>query len=372
MTQAREHRMLLSQGLVLICMFGSLLRGTAGAATPVTTCGQAYSGAGFLTGDLDCTSFGGNSVLIQGGSFDLSGFTLTGGNLAGVQCTKSCRVFSSVPGGLIENSGGVRGGSPGVTVNLTVSDVTLNGNGQGLIASSLGKVIAMNTTISSTTGTAIDADRVKATNVMIMNAGTGIQGGVVKLFDSTLTNAGLGISGSRVVADNSTVTGGNQNGISAGGGVRIVDSTITGNTGIGVNTSFASARIIGSDISGNGQEGISGTSGSLTVKDSTITNNAAAGILYFGRIRVLENSTISGNGLDGVNSGAFPPSLCEVVSIVDSTITGNSLDADCGVIQTCADISTCRLPTVTNTACNTSYDTNSGFPGTNWGVCALD
>ena len=76
--------------------------------------------------------------------------------------------------------------------------------------------------------------------------------------------------------------------------------------------------------------------------------------------------------MDGVNSGAFRLSLCEVVTIVDSSITGNSLDVDCGVIQTCSDVSTCRLPTVTNTTCNTSCDTNSGFPGTNWDVCALD
>lgn len=82
-------------------------------------------------------------------------------------------------------------------------------------------------------------------------------------------------------------------------------------------------------------------------------------------------SVISNNGLHGVSTIATMIE-CPDVTIVDSTVTGNGTDAVCGVAETCADVAACNLPTVTNTTCNTSYDVNSGFPGTSWGVCALD
>ena len=103
----------------------------AGAATAVTACGQVYSGSGMLTADLDCTGLAATAaVRIEGGSLDLQGFTLTGGNLDAVFCTKNCRVFSSAPGGMIRGAGNhtVRGAAPGP--NLTVEDISLDANGR--------------------------------------------------------------------------------------------------------------------------------------------------------------------------------------------------------------------------------------------------
>ena len=82
-----------------------LVPAVSNGATEVTTCGQAIAGEGFLSANLDCTGFPGDAVVINGGSLDLRGFTLTGGDLSGVFCSKNCSVVSEPPGGQIINAG---------------------------------------------------------------------------------------------------------------------------------------------------------------------------------------------------------------------------------------------------------------------------
>ena len=93
-----------------------------------------------------------------------------------------------------------------------------------------------------------------------------------------------------------------------------------------------------------------------------------------GVIRVLNGSQIANNGLDGISDGPADPDTSSFRPVVfkDSIVTGNGTDASCGVSRTCADLATALEPRLTNTTCDHSYDTNSGFPGTDWNVCTLD
>ena len=74
---------------------------SAPAVVQIDTCGATWTGAAVLTADLDC-SLAAEPLQFGPGSLDLNGHTLTGGDGTIVTCgSKSCRYFSSVPGGRI-------------------------------------------------------------------------------------------------------------------------------------------------------------------------------------------------------------------------------------------------------------------------------
>ncbi len=348
------------------------------AEVEVNTCGQSYSGAGFLGGDLDCTGFPTNAVTIQGGKLDLRGFTLTGGNDNGVFCSRSCSVYSSAPGGMIVGALGnaieAFSGSS-APANIAMSNITLDANGFGVYAS-FGSVTTADVTITNTGGdviTAVGRPAKLVRTTISVAGGRGVFGEPAKVIDSMVLGTTSGVQGSRVVIDNSTIDGCTGDGV-IGTPARVIDSFVTDNGQDGLNVSgFETLRVIRSDISGNVGRGIEAGGGAprVTVKESTISNNGEEGIFGTGRIRVTTNSVVSNNGLDGVST-ATTMIDCPDLSIVDSTVTGNGLDAVCGVSETCADVAACSLPSIVSTTCDTSYDVNSGFPGSNWGVCSLD
>jgi hypothetical protein len=71
---------------VLVC----LITGAASAAlaqTAVSACGQIVSGDAYLTNDLDCAPSLAAAVILQGGTLDLRGFTVRGGEI-GVLCAR--------------------------------------------------------------------------------------------------------------------------------------------------------------------------------------------------------------------------------------------------------------------------------------------
>ncbi len=74
--------------ILMISALVSLAAGVTTAAEPIaiTSCGQSFKGEAFLAGDLDCSGFSGSAVVIQKGSLDLRGFTITGGQVHGVVC----------------------------------------------------------------------------------------------------------------------------------------------------------------------------------------------------------------------------------------------------------------------------------------------
>ena len=358
----------------------------AAPPTEVNTCGQVFSGNGFLSGDLDCSAAGVvTAVTIQGGTFDLQGFTLTA-PIQAVGCLKSCKVISDPPGGTITSAGSSTisavgaGASPsGGRVNIRISDVFVT---NGRVNATHGNIKLIDSTVTGIASTfpAVDAG-VSSTarllrSVVTANAGTGVSGTKAKIIDSTVSNnGGIGVFGSRSVSiKRSTVSASGSNGVQTNNkSVRLTDSSVTGNGMAGVDLAiFAKAKVVRSDISGNGTQGIIGPSKRIIVRESTITNNGAEGIRQdaFG-VAKLTDSTITGNALDGVAQTALDQ--CKLILQGTTTVAGNGTDPSCGVSRTCADLTSCDPPEVDPAStCNTSYDVNSGFPGMSWGVCALD
>jgi hypothetical protein len=189
-----------------------------------------------------------------------------------------------------------------------------------------------------------------------------------QLEDVTFTNAvtegavAFSLEG-KLRADRVTISGAVGTGFD-GRGVKLRDSLITG-------------------VSGNGVNG-----GNVKVEDSIVSANGGAGVRATDRIggvagrsvggkAVVKNSEITGNGVFGVVaeiSTGFGSCSDQIrAKISDSVVAGNGTDADCGTTLACADAAGCNRVRISgSTMCETSYDMTSGFPGTNWGVCALD
>ncbi len=370
--------------LLLSVLLVSAFACTASAATEVDTCGQAFSGEGFLAADLDCTGFGGDALVINAaGSLDLRGFTLTGGNLSAVYCSKSCRIVSEPPGGRIVNAAlyGVNGDLDSVAPEYSpvrITNVTVSGN-------------ALDQVIANGTLTVEDSTIVGTGNLM----SNGVVGNRVALVRSTVTNTDFAVFGfqgvSVIESDLSNAIGAcvvalNKSAVIRGSTlsdcgtdgvfgfmyrqqVRVLDSTIAGSDGDGIDVPTGTqVKVLRSQISGNAGRGIAtGGNRRLIIKDSSIVGNGEGGVYHPSLARIVR-TTITGNGGSGVSS------CFGSLRIATSTITGNGTNgAVCGVSETCADLSTCEAPVLTDgSVCGTSYESDSGFPGTNWGVCSAD
>jgi hypothetical protein len=372
---------------VLVAMIVGWVSPALAAATEVTTCGQTFSGSGFLSADLDCSAVSGDAVVIDGGTLDLRGFTIVGGDGAGVFCSKGCRVKSEPAGGRIINAakqgvakGDVISEAPGRTVRL--QGVILDGNvGGGVRMFDDGNVVVENTTISNSPandGVAVQFGRARITNSVIENVSRAvISNKGTRLVDSVVDGCAVNcVDGERNVIVRSVLTGAGEAAVFAGDRLRLVDSTISDSAGNGISTTNTTRiRITGSAITGNGGRGIAGGGfHPFTIKDSNISGNAFEGIFHTSRVRLIR-STVNNNGRSGVNTGEQFMSSCGPVRLVASTVTGNGTDAGvCGVSETCSDVSTCAAPAALTqgSTCGTSYDTDSGFPGTSWGICTLD
>ena len=82
---------------LLVTLTLLLLAAPVGAQVPIVTCGQVLNGDGKLIGDLDCSAYVGDAVVLpNGGTVTLNGFTLTGNptiSTAAVRCSRRCRVI---------------------------------------------------------------------------------------------------------------------------------------------------------------------------------------------------------------------------------------------------------------------------------------
>src|SRR5262245_6600839 len=87
--------------VVLVCLLAGA--SSVQAQTAVSICGQIVSGDAYLANDLDCAPSFAASVIVEGGTLDLRGFTIRGAEV-GVLCVhpiweenvfiyKKCRVF---------------------------------------------------------------------------------------------------------------------------------------------------------------------------------------------------------------------------------------------------------------------------------------
>jgi len=232
-------------------------------------------------------------------------------------------------------------GFGGAAVTIHSGKLTLNGftitGGEGVFCDAPCKVIGPGT-VKESVGFGING------------LGGALQVRDVALFDNAFSAVQCAgpckVWGPAVMMNNGT-------GIRAGGKVIIRDLPIIGNTGFGIDArnSEGTARV--------------------DMHESVITGNGA-GVVVDKGAKVF-SSTISNNGDFGLQAGQTGCPHKTSVVIKNSTLIDNDSDPDCGVTQTCFDVSSCIVPPrVKVSTCDHSYVTDSGFPGSDWDVCALD
>jgi len=375
-------------GLLICCSF--FFPTSVRADTEIVTCGQVYTGAGYLSGNLDCTGFAGSSVTIDGGSLDLRGFTLTAGTFAAVYCSRGCTVTSSVAGGTIA------GETTGVFFlrRAKIQGITVDGPEFGVRAGDGER----------------DSAKVSDCTILSPTFAVFVPNGLFSMRNCTVngdtyayarTNIrDSGIVGSvevlgKVAVRRSSVTGGDSSGLIFSTSAIVIDSVVSGHTKSGVYGGvYGRVRVKRSEISGNGEFGIFGQDNtSIKLVDATVRNNGSDGVSGYGPVKFLRSnvtdngrdgvhvigplrvtaSTVTGNGRDGVYLPYYLFGTCRSLTLAGSSVVANGTGASCGVTETCADLASCGPPGLTpDSFCDTSYQMDSGFPGTSWGVCALD
>jgi cysteine-rich repeat protein len=293
------------------------------ASTEVNTCGQTVAGDAHLAADLDCTGFAGDAVSLLGGTFDLAGFTLTGGQDDAVVCSATCAVTSSSPGGTITGSQGDGIENGGAEAALTVEDIAISGNGaNGVHAGPFVAVVRLSRVI-------VDA-----------NGADGVQSLAERVFvvDSTLSdNGGAGLADgngvSKVVSVvGSTVTGNAEEGVTAVGAATILRDSDVMDNGLagsfaGVRGGVAGLRILRSTVEGSTGDGVvlgSGSGGQI-VQDSVVTANGGLGLAGIGKIKV-KSTTISQNVGGGIGGPQLHKAILTEVNVTDNGGTGVAVD----------------------------------------------
>ena len=171
--------------------------------------------------------------------------------------------------------------------------------------------------------------------VVSANAATAGGGGILS-FNGELSVSGSTISNNTAMADGGGVVGVN-------GPVTIESCTISGNTttenGGGIVSYIGALSIVNSTVSGNSSTNDGGGiykygTGNLTITGSTISGNSAAGdgggVFTATGLTAISYSTIRGNHANG-DGGGINLELDGVVSIVGSTVSGNSADDGGGI-----------------------------------------
>ena len=270
-------------------------------------------------------------------------------------------------------SGGIYNGE---NSNLIIenSDVTNNQSERGVggIVNSSGNLEISNSTISNNSsyefngvgGIASFGSATITSTVVTDNSGGGISASNLEIIDSTVSGntsssggvAGISVDGNSVIRNSTISNNVNSNsgyysgGVSNGGNLEIIQSTITGNSaesagGI-TNTDYGNLTIVQSIVSDNTASSGSGgginnnTFSDLEIIDSTISGNTAAtngGGIYntdYSNLTILQstiagNSANSGGGVfnfgDGFDVGPGD------TSISNSTITNNSAETGSGI-----------------------------------------
>lgn len=265
-----------------------LLAGRASAQTVLSTCGQEIHGFAIMNADLDCTGFAGHAVDIHGGKLDMNGHTLTGGN-GGISCDGNCKIIGP---GTVTASAGIGINALDSPVRVQQVDVT----DHAVYGVQCGKGCTLNGPMT------------------ISGNGVGVRAGhTAKLRVVTLSGNGIGVDASNnddrghALLFDSTVTG-NVTGVSADRLVKTSNTTVTGNSEIGVDVDDGSC-------SGKGLASIKG-------------------------------GTVTGNGTD---------------SDCGTTVA-------CADLATCKT----PPHLAGGATCDHSYVNGSGIPGSDWDVCALD
>lgn len=201
-----SRRLLAAAGMIVFAA------ATASAQVSITTCGQTVPAGetGVVEVDITCgTDIGMFVVRVEnGGTLDLAGHTLAGGNAA-VRCEdRRCTVTSTVGVGTIRDTGTAGISVPYDRGRLEVSNITLDNNGIGVLANfSRGRVSGEQVTLTGS-GIGIQARKIQLTGLTATGNYRVTQSPKTILEDSTVTASDdTAISGRAAVLKNSTVTG---------------------------------------------------------------------------------------------------------------------------------------------------------------------
>ncbi len=164
-------------------------------------------------------------------------------------------------------------------------------------------------------------------------------------------DAGISLHGSGTLkVVDSTISGNTYGGVSSLGGVEVIDSAISSNGGPAIRADYGAVSVTGGTITGNasgiesfGSVGFvltvtdtviresSGTAiavgqGSILISRSLIAENGGGVFLESSGVVAISNSTVSSNAAPGISSGAAAG-----VTLTNSTISGNSAAVGAGV-----------------------------------------
>lgn len=190
MSRRKERVTLSSLLFASAAAFVLSMGGRVAAMDPVavTACGQEFAGAGYLTGDLECTGIAGPAIVITGkGSLDFRGFSVTGGDV-GIICLQSCMVNG--PGTLRRPVNAGIGAAGALAVNrLLITD----SGGDGLVG--YRQVRVLDSVLQGNGGSGVRSQRVVIRGSVITGNGkfgavSGLKRRVV-LRDSQVTGNGL-------------------------------------------------------------------------------------------------------------------------------------------------------------------------------------
>lgn len=324
------------------------------AQQAINSCGDIATSNAVLTADLDCTGLPVGVTVTKGKKLELAGFTISGADSYGIECEAGCKVLG--PGTVDSNEVGIVANG-----KTRLSDVIVSNSGATGVQIGVGPLPVPAGVIERTT---IDG-----------GAGDGlVVRGKVKMTDSTVTmNAGMGV---RITEDrrNATIRGSliADNGshglwLFRFGKVSVKDSTIVRNGGSGVRASNIESlgRMIRSTISENA---VSGFLGVQRIKDSDLSLNGVVG--GPGRVHSVVNSTVLQNGVAGIFV-----SSSKKTKISGSQLTGNGFNCTCTTTTKCADIIGDRSESVVNfvnSSCDTSADSSVMCPPLTLRVCSMD
>jgi len=308
---------------------------TGGRSTGDIFSGGGINARGSLT--LIDSTVSGNSVGSRGGGiYSSSSLTLTNSTVSensadsgggGIYSRSSLTLTNSTVSGNTSNAPGGGLFSYGVITlnNSTVSGNTAASRGGG-VYSFIGEVILNNSTVSdnSTTSVLTYGGGIAATRTVTLTNNSTVSG-------NTASSGGGIHSSANVIVTDSTVSGNTGGGINLNSAfmsslsVTLTNSSVSENTGFGIQTFNSNTTLTNSTVSGNTGIGIQTTSGDATLTNSTVSGNTGGGIrTNFGEVS-LTNSTISGNTSIFFTAGGIGTSFrIDRLTIRNSIIAGNS------------------------------------------------
>lgn len=132
--------------------------------------------------------------------------------------------------------------------------------------------------------------------------------------------------GGPVILTNVTISAniGGCGSISDYGELTVINSVVSGNSGIGIVVDPDQYLIVSNGtISANGSDGIYQIQGWLSISDSTISGNVGSGLNNIDSALVMSNSTVAGNGGWGIVNTEFDVSV-DYEYIYNSTLSQNA------------------------------------------------